>query len=654
MTDANSNQILWSPDPARAAASAMAAFMQAARETSGMPLPDAAALHAWSVQHAAEFWTLVAQRCGLVFEGSLQPALVPAAELRNTNFFPELRLNYAENLLRRDDDAPALIAWGEGRVRRECSFSELRERVRRCRSALRAVGVGPGDRVAGLMPNVPEAVVAMLACASLGAAWSSCSPDFGVDGVVDRFGQIEPKVLFATDGYYYGGKVFLAAERLREIIKQLPSVQLTVLTNYVGDAEAPLLSHGIEFERFLNGAPAEPLTFLRVPFKHPLFIMYSSGTTGKPKCIVHGHGGTLLQHMKEHVLHCDISSSDRVFYFSTCGWMMWNWLMSALATGACIVLYDGSPFFPRPKTLWDMAAAERLTFFGTSAKYIDALKKVGYEPAKHHDLSALRTVASTGSPLAPEAFDFIHDSIGTHLQIASISGGTDILSCFVLAHPLLPVRRGEIQCRGLGMDVAVFDDHARALIDVPGELVCRNAFPSMPVGFWNDPDGLLYHKAYFKRFPGVWCHGDWVRLTTDGGMVIHGRSDAVLNPGGVRIGTAEIYRQVEKLPEVEESICIGQDYEGDVRVVLFVRLRADLRLDDALCDRIRKTIRSNTTPRHVPAVILQVPDIPRTKSGKITELAVRDVVHGREVKNQEALANPEALAHFAGRPELQA
>ena len=631
----------------------MATFMKAARSVSGLPLPDTEALHRWSVQEPAQFWSLVAERCGLVADGPYHPAFVPGNSLRDARFFPELRLNYAENLLRRRDDAPALIAWGEGRVRRETSFSDLHERVRCCSAALRAAGVEAGDRVAGLMPNVPEAVVAMLASASLGAVWSSCSPDFGVDGVVDRFGQIEPKVLFATDGYYYGGKVFLAAERLREILKQLPSVQLTIITNYIGDAEAPLLSHGIEFERFLNTAPNEPLNFARLPFRHPLFIMYSSGTTGKPKCIVHGHGGTLLQHLKEHTLHCDIRPADRVFYFSTCGWMMWNWLVSALATGACIVLYDGSPFFPRPKVLWDMAAAERITFFGTSAKYIDALHKVGYEPAQHHDLSALRTLASTGSPLAPEAFDFIHDSIGAHLQTTSISGGTDILSCFVLGNPLLPVRRGEIQCRGLGMDVAVFDDAARPRIDEPGELVCRNAFPSMPVGFWNDPDGALYHKAYFKRFPGVWCHGDWVRLTAQGGMVIHGRSDAVLNPGGVRIGTAEIYRQVEKLQEVEESLCIGQDYEADVRVVLFVRLRAGLTLDDALCDRIRKTIRASTTPRHVPAVILQVPDIPRTKSGKITELAVRDVVHGREVKNLQALANPEALSHFVGRPELQ-
>jgi acetoacetyl-CoA synthetase len=634
------------------ASTAMAEFAVRAGEIAGRDLRDPAALHAWSVAEPEAFWALVIQFTGIIFEGSPEPAMVRADHPRDVRFFPAISLNYAENLLRRTDEADALIASGEGRMRRSTSFAELRERVRRCRSALRARGIVAGDRVAGFMPNVPETIVAMLATASLGAVWSSCSPDFGVDGVVDRFGQIEPKVLFAADGYYYGGKVFVAAEKLRAIVARIPSVHTVVLTRYVGGAPTEAHELGIEFESFLNDAPEEELTFTRVPFRHPLFIMYSSGTTGAPKCIVHGHGGTLLQHQKEHLLHCDIRANDRVFWFSTCGWMMWNWLASALATGASIVLYDGSPFHPRPHTLWDMAAHEGVTFFGTSAKYIDALRKVGYAPRGQHDLSRLRTLGSTGSPLLPEAFDFIAESIGPDIHIASISGGTDIISCFVLGNPLLPVQRGEIQCRGLGMDVAVLDESGAVLRDQPGELVCRNAFPSMPVGFWNDPDGKAYDKAYFQRFPGVWCHGDWTRITASGGAIIYGRSDAVLNPGGVRIGTAEIYRQVEKLDEVEESLCIGQDWKDDVRVVLFVRLRQGVALTAELEGRIRKTIRENTTPRHVPAVILTVPDIPRTKSGKITELAVRDVVHGRPIKNREALANPDALDFFAHRPEL--
>ncbi len=612
---------------------------------------DMESLWRWSVSDKAAFWAALWEFCGVDGEQGSGTVLEDAERMPGARWFPEARLNFAQNLLRRRDDGVAIIAWAEKKVRGQVTWSELRRQVAQFAHGLLARGVGPGDRVAGLLPNIPEAVVAMLATTAIGATWSSCSPDFGVAGVLDRFGQIAPKVLVSCDGYYYNGKVHLSSERLSDILDSLPTVELFVSVPYIGDG--PLgLEREVPLAELTSGQPEDDPPFAPLPFDHPLYIMYSSGTTGAPKCIVHGAGGTLLQHLKEQQLHCDIRRDDRVFYFTTCGWMMWNWLVSALASEATIVLYDGSPFWPRPSVLWDMTEQESVTFFGTGAKYIDALKKTRLRPSESHELGRLRCLASTGSPLAPESFDYVYDAIKRDLQLASISGGTDIISCFVLGDPTGPVRRGEIQCRGLGMAVDVFDEEGRGVVDQPGELVCTAPFPSMPTGFWNDPDGARYHGAYFGRFPGIWCHGDWVELTPQGGMIIYGRSDAVLNPGGVRIGTSEIYRQVEQLEEVLEAIVVGQPFDNDVRVILFLKLREETALSDELQDRIRRRIRDNTTPRHVPAKIISVADIPRTKSGKITELAVRDVICGRPVKNREALANPEALDNFRDLAEL--
>jgi acetoacetyl-CoA synthetase len=633
---------LWEPSAARAAGSELARFMKLAGKSSY------AQLHRWSIESSADFWELVWRFGQVRGEPGLRRVLNPE-RMPGAKWFPEGKLNYAENLLRERDATPAIVFWGEERIKRHLSKRQLYDLVSRMAQALADAGVKKGDRVAGYLPNVPEATAALLASASLGAVWSSCSPDFGVQGVLDRFGQIEPKILFCADGYLYGGKEFDSQEKVSQVLDKLPSVEECVVIDYLGvpaKAGTPLID-------FLEPFDPGTIRFEQVEFNHPLYILYSSGTTGVPKCIVHGTGGALLQHLKEHRLHSDVKPGDRLFYFTTLGWMMWNWLVSGLASGATLLLYDGSPFVERGKLLFDLADAEGMTHFGTSAKFIDAIAKAGLKPKETHRLERLRAVLSTGSPLAPEGFDYIYQNVKSDVCLSSISGGTDIVSCFVLGNPMAPVWRGEIQAKGLGMAVEVFDETGKAVTREKGELVCTRPFPSMPVGFWNDPDGAKYRAAYFEKYADVWRHGDWCEETEHGGIVIYGRSDTVLNPGGVRIGTAEIYRQVESLDEVVESLVIGQEWQGDVRVVLFVKLKEGAALDDSLGARIKKKIRDNTTPRHVPAKILQVGDIPRTKSGKIVELAVRDVVHGRSVKNLEALANPEALEHFRSRAELR-
>ena len=647
-----SEQPLWAPSREAQQKTPLFHFIGWCAERYGNSFPDYDAFYSWSIVERGEFWAAVWEFCGVKGERG-QRLLVNGEDMLAARFFPDATLNFAENLLAGSGAGDALVFRGEDKVSYRWSWDRLRDEVSRLQQAFRALGIAKGDRVAAMMPNMPETIACMLAAASIGAIWSSCSPDFGDQGVLDRFGQIGPKLFITCDAYWYNGKLQDVSAKVRAVSEVLKAPVLVV--PYAGDAPAlaASLADGRTLADFTAPFQAKPVEFEALPFSHPLYILFSSGTTGVPKCIVHSAGGTLLQHLKEHRFHCSLEPGERLFYFTTCGWMMWNWLVSGLAVGATLCLFDGSPFAPDGNVLFDFAQDEKFAVLGTSAKYIDAVRKGGIVPKETHDLSTLRLLTSTGSPLSPEGFSFVYEGIKSDMHLASISGGTDIVSCFVLGNPLKPVWRGEIQGPGLGLAVDVWNDDGKPVRQEKGELVCAKAFPSMPIMFWNDPEGQKYRAAYFERFDNVWCHGDFAEWTEHDGIVIHGRSDATLNPGGVRIGTAEIYNQVEQMEEVAEAICIGQDWDDDVRVVLFVRLAGGRVLDEDLTKAIKTRIRVGASPRHVPAKVIQVADIPRTKSGKIVELAVRDVVHGRPVKNKEALANPEALDLYAGIEELR-
>jgi acetoacetyl-CoA synthetase len=647
------NETLWTPDAARVAAAHATRFMQFVNQRCGAGVgPDYGSLLSWSLAEPERFWAATWDYCGVVASRRGDVVLADADRFPRARWFPGALLNFAENLLRHRDDRTALVSLLEDGTRRELTYAELYRQVARVAAGLRQRGVGTGDRVAGFMPNVAETVVAMLATTSIGATWTSCSPDFGADGVLDRFGQVRPKVLFSADGYYYNGKARDSLARLAEIARRIDGLEhVAVMPLLTPAPDLSAIPGALPFADF--GADAATVEFAQLPFDHPLYVMYSSGTTGAPKCIVHGAGGTLLQHLKEHQLMSDLGRDDVFFYFTTCGWMMWNWLVSGLATGATVVLYDGSPFANGGQVLLDMIDQEKISVFGTSARYIAGLEKDGHRPVDSHNLGSLKTILSTGSPLAHESFEFVYRDIKRNVCLSSISGGTDILGCFVGGCPILPVRAGEIQAVALGMAVEFRADDGRPVVGEKGELVCTQPFPSCPLGFWDDTDGSRFRAAYFERFPGAWAHGDYGEITPEGGVIIYGRSDAVLNPGGVRIGTAEIYRQVGRVDDVLDSIAVGQEWDGDVRVVLFVVLRDRVVLTESLRDTIRRTIRKHATPRHVPAKIIQVTDIPRTISGKIVELAVRNVIHGRAVVNKDALANPEALDLYRALPDLQ-
>ncbi|MYK83399.1 MAG: acetoacetate--CoA ligase [Gammaproteobacteria bacterium] len=646
-------QPIWTPSAEAVQTSNMTRFTRQAARSSGRDFPNYDALHEWSISDPGAFWTDVWRFTGIQASRPADAAVQHFDRWPGARWFEGAQLNYAENLLRHDDQRPALVSYLETGERREISYATLKARSLALAGQLAKLGIQPSDRVAGWLPNGIEAIIAMLATAALGGVWSSCSPDFGADGALDRFGQIEPKLLIACDGYHYNGKAFDIRAKVAEVAARTPSIERIIWVSVTG-APAPDEHGNLAFAPLLDGSEA---AFAQLDFDHPLYILYSSGTTGKPKCIVHGAGGTLLQHAKEHQLHTGLGPDDTLFFFTTCGWMMWNWLVGALATGCTLVLYDGSPFHPDPTTLWRIAEREGVTVFGASPTYLGALAKAGLEPGADHDLSALRMLLSTGSTLSAEGFEYVHRAIKSDLHLVSMTGGTDLISCFILGDPNGAVHSGELQCKGLGMAVDIYGDDGRPLPPgqgEKGELVCTHPFPSCPLGFWGDADGSRFHDAYFAKFPHVWAHGDFAEATANGGFIIHGRSDAVLNPGGVRIGTAEIYRQVERIDEVRDAVCVGQEWDGDTRILLFVALQPGIALNAGLIDRIKGQIRTHATPRHVPRKVIAVSDVPRTRSGKIAELAVRDTIHGRPVKNTAALANPEALEGFRSLQELNA
>ncbi|KAA3642563.1 MAG: acetoacetate--CoA ligase [Proteobacteria bacterium] len=647
-------QALWQPNPQHIKKSQLSQFIDYVNQKHKLSLSDYSQLHQYSIDNRALFWRDVVAFCGLIYHQDAHTDLQDDGHMIEAQWFVGMTLNFAENLLRKNDDDIALSFTDENNATRQYSYRQLHQQVACYQQKLKQCGVTKGDRVVGFMPNIPETVMAMLATTSLGAVWSSTSPDFGINGVVDRFGQIEPKVMFCANAYYYNGKTHNCLEKVKHINAQIDSIEHIVVVEFADQGNETPPDNALYLSDWLAGTDnTAQVEFTPVPFDHPLYILYSSGTTGKPKCIVHRTGGILLQHLKELQLHSNITTGKSLFYFTTCGWMMWNWLVSGLATGATVVLYDGSPFYPDGNRLFDLIDEQKITHFGTSAKWISAVEKAGLKPRQSHDLSSLETIFSTGSPLLPENFDFVYRDIKQIVCLSSISGGTDICSCFALGCSDLPVYRGQLQCLGLGLSVKVLDEDKNSLIGEPGELACDKAFPAMPVYFWNDEDNSRYKSAYFDKYPDIWCHSDRAEITPQGGMIIYGRSDTTLNPGGVRIGTAEIYRQVEKHPEILESIVVGQQWGDDTRVILFVVMQAGYQLNDELIKQIKTTIRQNTTPRHVPAKIIAVSDIPKTISGKIVELAVRDVIHGQEVANTDALANPEALNLFKNLPVLQ-
>ncbi len=646
--------LLWQPTESEKRATNMYRFMQTVNERFNTHFEDYSQLHQWSVDHLTDFWASAWDFVQIQASKPYNAVIDSPDRMPGARWFPGAELNFAQNLLRFRDDHPALIFRGENRVRRTLTYAQLYTQVARLSEPLRKAGVVAGDRVVGFVPNMPESIVAMLAATSLGAVWSSCSPDFGIKGVLDRFGQIKPKVLFTADGYYFKGKPIDSLARIADILKELPSIERVVVIPYLTDhPEIAHVPHAVHYRDFLVEDVEQEIPFAQLPFEHPLYIMYSSGTTGLPKCMVQSAGGVLINQLKELVLHTDLTRDDTIFYFTTCGWMMWNWLTASLAVGATLMLYDGNPFYPDAGALWQMAEDEKITVFGTSAGYLAALQNSELKPKERYDLSAMRALLSTGSPLTREGFEFVYADIKRDLQLASISGGSDLNGCFALGNPMGPVYSGELQCRGLGMKVFAFGDEGQPVVNRQGELVCTAPFPSMPIYFWDDPEGQRYHSAYFDVYPGVWAHGDYIEINDRGGVVIYGRSDATLNPGGVRIGTAEIYRQVEQFDEVEDSLVIGQPWHNDVRVILFLKMAPDTRLSDTLRDRIKTAIRTNASPRHVPAKILTTPDIPYTLNMKKVELAVKKVIEGKTVLNKDALRNPEILDYFAGLKELQ-